>query len=297
MPATVYHAKTLTQADGTDVNVWRPSDFNSAHVVSISLATNEVVKYISAGTTSVSQGNVQFGSSAGNVSFGMNSNGYVTASAPSGGGGGVVERRYKELIQGERMTTCAALSATQFTNRPIFAPFWMEGTGIGLNTVRFIVSLAGSSNRSFGGTFAAGLYYQPTNNSTQATLVASDSMSFSITLSSQSVTYNGGMLMDFTRMSNYVISTEGRYIMAFACNPVSANATWMAASLYGADNMPALSRILRGDTTAATGEAILPWWGVYSTTTNAMPNSIGPSQVLGGNSASLVDYYCIIKEM
>jgi hypothetical protein len=225
----------------------------------------------------------------------METNGYITASAPSGGG--AVERRYKELIQGERMTTCAALSATQFTNRPIFSPFWMEGTGIALNTVRFIVSLAGSSNRSFGGTFHAGIYYQPSNNSTQMTLITSDSMSYSNTVSASSATFNGAMLMDFTGMGGHTISTEGRYMMAFMPRPVSANATWMAASLYGADNMPNIARILRGNGTVTAGEQILPWWGVYSTTTAALPGSIGLTQIAGGNSASLAEYYCIIKEL
>lgn len=159
------------------------------------------------------------------------------------------------------------------------------------------MSFAASANRSFGGTFRAGLYYQPTNNSTQMTLLASDSMAYSITATSQSTAYNGAALMDFTGMSACTITTEGRYMMAFEVQPVSANATWMSAVLYGADNMPPLSRVLRGGTTATTGEQVLPWWGLYSTTTNGMPNSVGLTQINGGNSASLIDYYCIIKEL
>lgn len=277
MPATVGHVKTLTMGDGTNTNLVRPTDWNSAHAVTVNASGSEIFG--------------AFSNAPGGVTFGLETNGRVTAAAPAGG----VERRYKELIQGERMTTCAAMSATQLTNRPILSPFWMDGTGMQLNTVRFLVSLAGSSNRSFGGTFRAGLYQQ--DNSTRMTLVASDSMSFSNTASSLSATYNGAMLMDFTGMSAYTMTSEGRYALAFQCNPVSANATWMAASMMGADNLPSIGRILRGNTTAATGEQVLPWWGVYSATTASLPSTIGLTQVNGGNSASLVDYYAILKEL
>lgn len=291
MGLTIGHVKSLTMGDTSDTNLLRPSDWNSNHAVTFNPESSEIIKYVSAGSNSVSSGTVSF-DNGGGVSFGMATNGVITAAAPAGA---APERRYKELIQGERLTTCAALSATQFTNRPIISPFWMDGTGMQPNTVRFLVSLAGSSNRSFGGTFQAGLYQQV--NSTQMSRVASDSMSFSNTNTALSATYNGAMLMDFTGMSNYTVTAEGRYALAFQCNPVSANATWMAASMLGADNMPPISRILRGNTTAATGEQILPWWGVYSATTAALPATIGLTQVKGGNSASLVDYYAILKEL
>ena len=46
---------------------------------------------ISAGTNSQNTGTIVFGSSAGNVTFGMDTNGYVTATAPSGGGAAGVQ--------------------------------------------------------------------------------------------------------------------------------------------------------------------------------------------------------------
>lgn len=48
-------------------------------MATVSLANNEVIKYVSAGTNSVSSGTVQFSNSNG-VSFGMDTNGVVTAS-------------------------------------------------------------------------------------------------------------------------------------------------------------------------------------------------------------------------
>ena len=88
MPISVSHVYTSPIADGTNTQLVRPSDWNSSHQVSVSLAANEVIKYISAGTNAVSSGTIVFGSSAGNVTFGMATDGYVTASAPTGGAGG-----------------------------------------------------------------------------------------------------------------------------------------------------------------------------------------------------------------
>ena len=220
----------------------------------------------------------------------------ISLSAGVGGGGGAVpDRVRKEIIQGERLTTAAALSATQWSNRPIFNPFWMEGTGLVPNTLRFLVSNATSSNRSLGGTFSAALYSQV--NATQLTLLTTDTMSFSITNTTQGSAYQGAALMDFTRMSGFTCTAEGRYAVAFAVAPVSANITWMPMSLYGADNFPALSRIYSNNTTGATGANVFPWWGVYTTTTNAMPNSIATNHVAGANSASLADIYAILIEI
>lgn len=80
MPITVNHIYTSPIADGTNTQLVRPSNWNSAHNVSVSLASNEAIKYISAGTNSVSSGTVNF-SNSNNVSFGMETNGVVTATA------------------------------------------------------------------------------------------------------------------------------------------------------------------------------------------------------------------------
>ena len=84
MPITVNHIKTVTIGDGTNTNLARPSDWNSNHSVSVSLANNEVVKFISAGTNSVSSGTVRFDNANG-VTFGMATDGGITASIAGGG--------------------------------------------------------------------------------------------------------------------------------------------------------------------------------------------------------------------
>lgn len=78
MPVTVGHVKNVTIADGADANLVRPSDWNSAHAVTLNLSASEVIKYVQAGTTSVSSGTVSFADSN-NVSFGINTNGVLTA--------------------------------------------------------------------------------------------------------------------------------------------------------------------------------------------------------------------------
>jgi hypothetical protein len=179
----------------------------------------------------------------------------------------------------------------------MFMPFWLDGTGMQVNTARFIISIQTSSNRSFGGTFYVGLYMP--NNSTQLTLLSSDSLSYSITATTQGSAYAGAAMMDFTGMNGLTLTDEGRYALAFMVRPVSANQTWMAASMYGADNMPVLSRVLSNNTTGATNASklIFPFWGGYTTTTAALPNAVANVDIQGGQSSQVVDLYAILKEI
>lgn len=283
------YAGTGTSATNASITL------NSAGLaISVAAPGGGAAQTFSAGTTSGAANPVVFSNSNG-VSFGYNA-GTITASV-NAGGGAAPNRYYVQVVEGERFTTVAALSAAGITRRLMLQPFWVDGTGIQPKTVRMMLSYAGSSNRSFGGTFYAGIY--SLNNSTQMTRLASDSVSYSITASSQSSAYNGAAFLDWTGMSNTTFQSEGRYAFAFACDPVSANATWMAASVYGADPVPVISRILTNNTTAATGNtgvsAMIPFWGFYSTTTNGLPSAIALSEVNGGNSASLVDLWAVIK--
>ena len=78
MPVSVSHIFTNAIADGTNTQIVRPSDWNSAHTVSINLSADEAIKWASAGTTSMSSGTLQF-SNANGVSFGLDG-GTITAS-------------------------------------------------------------------------------------------------------------------------------------------------------------------------------------------------------------------------
>jgi hypothetical protein len=72
MPASVYHVYSNAVPDGTATSVVRPSDWNSSHAITLAPSGAEIIGAFSNG---------------GNVSFGTNPSGYVTASALAGGGG------------------------------------------------------------------------------------------------------------------------------------------------------------------------------------------------------------------
>jgi hypothetical protein len=220
----------------------------------------------------------------------------MTASAAGGGGGGAPDRYFKEIIQGERLTTIVGLSATNVTNRPLFLPFWMEGTGLAANSGRFLMSFGASSNRSLGGTFHAGMYSLV--NSTQMSLLTSNSWSVSSTNTASSASWNGAAWVDFG-LGGFTCTAEGRYMLALQVNPVSANVTWMPVSLYGADPMPAQSRVwLNGATSAMNSQSqFVPFWGAYSTTTAGLPDTVGLTQINGASSQFQYQYYAALKEV
>jgi hypothetical protein len=199
-------------------------------------------------------------------------------------------------MQGERLTTVQNLSATALSRRPIFMPFWLDGSGIEPLTVRLMVSGAASSNRSLQASFGVALYSAV--NATQLSLFGTASQGFAITASSQSSVWNGPRVMDFTGMTG-TMTGEGRWVLALSVSATTHNATFCNVPIYGADNMPSLSGYLVGGTSVATNATnqILPFWGVYSATTAGFPDTVGLTQINGGNSASLLDAYAIIKEI
>jgi hypothetical protein len=293
---SIQHFYSQTVADGTATSVVRPSDWNSSHQIVYNLSGNTVGSSQITGNDVILVGgnNVTLSADTANSKL-------VFSAAAGGGGGAAPDRFFKEIIQGERLTSIVGMSATNVTNRPLFLPFFMEGTGLVVNTARFLMSMGASSNRSLGGTFYCGLY--SLNNSTQMTLLASDSFSVSSTATASSASWNGVNWIDFTGMSGFTATSEGRYMMALMVKPVSANVTWMPVSLYGADNMPVQSRIMVGAAGAATMQALtstvqfVPFWGAYTATTSDLPNSVGISQIGGASSQSQFQYYGNLREI
>ena len=290
---SVVHYYSQTVADGTATSVIRPSDWNSAHLQNITLSGN------TAGQSTIQASNVVF-QGGNNVTLSANTaagGATIVFSGAAAAGGAGADRFFKEIIQGERMTTCVGFSATNVTNRPLFLPFFLNGSGLNVKTARFLMSFGASSNRSLGGTFHCGIYSMA--GSDQMTLLGSDSFSVSSTVSASSASWNGVGWVDFTGMSTLTLTTEGRYMAALMVSPVSANVTWMPVSLYGADNMPAQSKVWSNGATAQTNATynFVPFWGVYSATTNAMPNSLNQAAVNGGNSASQFQFYGNLKEI
>lgn len=69
MPITVGHAKVVTVPDSTDTGIVRPSDWNSSHAVTFSISGSEAIGAFN---------------NAGGVTFGLETNGSITAAAPAG---------------------------------------------------------------------------------------------------------------------------------------------------------------------------------------------------------------------
>lgn len=284
---TVYNSAGNT-ATAAATDLVRPGDWNSAHQFS------QTISGATAGQSTASGTNLVFGGTNG-----------VGVSLSTGAGAATMwisattapERRYIEIMQGERLTSCLAFSNTAISNRPLFFPFWFDGQGLQPNTVRFLVSGIGSSNRSLGGTYHAAIYSQ--DNSTRLTLITSDSMSFSITASSQSTVWNGLRALDFTRMNGATLTAEGRYAVGLLISNVSNNVTWASLQLYGGDPFPAFSGGLSYNTSSATATnaQLLPFWGAHNTTTASLPGTVGLTQINGHNTVYLADAYVILKEI
>lgn len=274
--------------------------FSNANNVTFGMSSNTITASVAQtyrliGNTlgnSTVTGNDIYLSGGNNITLSGTSNTIVVQAAA--GGGGAASRLAIEINQGERLTTIRQLSETVFSNRPAFFPFWVEGTGIIPRTVRMFVSGGASSNRSLGLTMNMALY--SLQNSTQLTLLTSDSIGFQYTASSQSSIWNGIGVLDLTGMSNYTLTAEGRYALAMNMSVSQANASWAQMAIYGCDNYPSFAKVFSNNTTGATNSTnqLLPWQGVYSTTTANFPNSVGKTQIYGGNSNSAMQPYMVL---
>jgi hypothetical protein len=213
-----------------------------------------------------------------------------------GGGGGAPNRSFIEIMEGERLTSIGVLSETNWSNRILFQPFWMDGVGLEPKTIRMLVSGIASSNRSMAGTLQVALYSAV--NSSQLSLFGTASQAFSITESAASTAWNGFRALDFTGMTG-TMTNEGRWAVAILKSMSSNNATYANVNVYGADPIPAFSGYLSNGSHVATNSQsqIFPFWGGYSATTGAFPNSVADTQINGNVSQSMRDIYYVIKQI
>jgi hypothetical protein len=208
-----------------------------------------------------------------------------------GGGGGATGRNAHEIIAGEYLTSVAALTASQLSNKILFSPFWLEAGGLSVNSANLIISGAASSNTvSCVATINIGFYRM--NNTSQLTLETSKANAVSFTASAD---WNGIGVWQATGLGGTNLS-EGRWVMAV--NVYATATAHMNLRLYGAANMPNFAKWVGAGGTSATGNTslVFPFWGVYSATTAGLPNSVNLTEIYGGRSADLVDYYAVLKE-
>ena len=188
-----------------------------------------------------------------------------------------------------------ALSASTVTKKPMLQPLFMDGTGLVPSTVRFLLSLtSANSSQSFIGTFQAAIYSQQSGTgSSIMSLITSDQQTYSVTTSGQFKT--GLMAMDFTGMAGFTFSNPGQYAVAFVCNPGTADGSHMVASIVGGSALPAINGVYSNQTTGANPAELIPWQGIYTTTSAGMPASISSNQLSGLPAGSNVPFWAALK--
>ena len=244
-------------------------------------------------TTAALSNHTHGGFSGTNISGTYNSTGLQLSVNPSGtGGGGGVNRSFIEIMQGERLTRVFNISASQFSNRPIFIPFWLDGEGLAASTVRMLVSFVTNSLPPVM-TYGAAIY--TTNNTSQLGLLCSTTATVNFA-TSQSASFSGIRVLDVTGMTTPI--PDGRAVLAvFFRGAAASNINF---SVYGGDNIaPFVGYLSGGSSTAATADTrlFLPWWGRYSTTSGSFPDNVNVTQIYGGRSADLLDLYAVIKQI
>lgn len=209
-------------------------------------------------------------------------------------GGAVINRQYHEIIDGERLTTVAAITGASYSKRPIFVPFWMDGEGLSVKTINFLGSRG--TGTSLNMTYGVGFYSMV--NSTQLTLVSSTTNAISCTTSAQ---WSGIRRYEITGLSALTLS-EGRWIAALYFSG-SNNSTAVAnLLLVGGESMLGVNGYVfpgTNSTGATSGsEHIVPFWGVYASTTAGFPGSVHRSEISGQGSNNVnADVYMVIREI
>jgi hypothetical protein len=217
----------------------------------------------------------------------------LSLSAAAPGGGAAPNRSWVEIQGGERITTILNLTQTQFTKRPIFYPFWLDGEGINVNTVRLYFSRGTGTSLNM----TAGAAFYSLVNSTSMALVSSTTNAVSITTSA---IWSGIRAFDITGLSDFTLS-EGRWVLGLyfsASNNSSAVMNWI---MFGADPMPNFVGYVSAGTNATSAthasSGVMPFWGVYSNSTAAFPANVGKSNMSMSGSAVIPEPYVIIMEV
>jgi hypothetical protein len=215
----------------------------------------------------------------------------ISAAAP---GGGATDQAFVE-VNGPFAVLAggASFRANSFSHRPLFQPFLVEGGGISVKTMKFIMARSGGVSCVV--TLGAGIYTMA--NSTSLALVSSTTNAFSFTASTQ---FSGTREWHITGLGALTLSA-GRYWMGFH---VSASTTATVVGdlvLLAQGAMPTvmLGQVLAGtDNTVASNVSalVVPFGGVYSATSGLLPANLGASDMWGGSgSAQNSPFYAMIR--
>lgn len=280
-------AGTGTTFAGTNVSASVTLDTNGLNMALSGVGggvINQTGPNIAVAGSTITSGDVLF-SNANGVTFGMNGN-TITASAAGGGGGGVTRDRKVGPFGG--MSSITSVAATGINGSLIFG-FEQVVEPLQFTKIAMVQGHSGqttiNASQVMSMTIDLGVYSKV--NDTQLTLLVSGSQSFSGFWSSSTVTGYNGMrelyvpIQTTLDVGNYFIarriSVTGNNASAATANTISFFGVPMQSVSAAAEGFGVATNVTQG--------AFYPFQGVYSTTTNAMPGSVGLSQVTQSGTA------------
>lgn len=216
----------------------------------------------------------------------------LSLSAAAPGGGAAIDRRFVEIMDGARMTTCALLNNATYSNRVIFVPFLMkEGASLSVNTVELFLSRTGGTILLA----TMGVAFYTVANSSSLNLSFSTTHVFSVR---SSVSWSGIRGYQFTGMGASQLSA-GEWVLGFYNSAAASNSIGLNA--MGGDGFVMAGYVFTGtDQTSASHSAshLVPFWGVWNATTAGFPSAVARSSISGGNAAAnSPDLYAVIREI
>ena len=291
MPLSVLHVRSLTQADGTNTAQVHPTDWNSAHSVSVNLSSTEIIRAIKAGGSSVSVGDVSF-SNANNLNWGMDASGNITVARQ-------VTLSQKLQFQGLNSSGNLAATSTLALNSTITTDAFTQVTvrmvpayitdalvgSVGLAIPMLWAPVAAQSAAAFTAhmTVSVGLF---SYNGTNIVSMSSGTMGFDVTNATNTrVTYGVGGFTSSRGSDSSPFSADllvvpgsialgvGTYWFGIACSFASARSSYGAfGENIGSYSAPGYSIVGTG-----TASSILQAESGYSATTSAFPVSVAPA--------------------
>lgn len=192
MPGTVKHVFSNAIADGTNTQIVRPSDWNSAHALTINAVGSEI--------------SGAFGNAVGGITFALETDGKITAAAPAGAA----------LINFSAGTTSGDLGAVVFSNSGGVS-FGLNGStitatvktdylttarrstdAVGLNTAQTSVTWTVNSS---GISIDAGAYLTTARRSTDAVGLNTAQTAVTWTVNSSGISLDAGAYLTTARRS------------------------------------------------------------------------------------------------
>ncbi len=268
MPVTVGHAKSITIADGTNTNIVLPSNWNSVHAVTLSLAGNEVVKVFQAGTNTISSGTLSFADSNG-ISFGMATNGVIT---------GTVKTDYQSAGAylttaqpvGAYLTTAAQSNhshnfATTTTNGSVIVVGTTNSAGVTIGVPPYLTTTAAQSVQPVA--YAAG---GTTNNFSTLAFGNSNGLSWS--------TGTQGVFPSVAVLTTAMASNAGSNFMSTSerANYFATNANTFANSTHSHGNPTLALTNINGTTASASNGFTLSLSAAGGVVNQTGPNIAAP---------------------